>query len=331
MSILKNSNLVFCTEYILYRNYSELKFNADTDTKTAESVYVNVKKFLPEEYSELRIESDDDRIMLNCFNSTVFNEAYFQKYRNSKFFIHNNILIILNTNEHIEIRCINYNSNDEYSDILKLINDVSKQIEGDFTYAFENEKYYNSFNLNCGTGLLINSYIHLPILSLMNMLNDKLESENFYLSKIDNIDSNPICAFVKFSNVRTTYKDIETQINEYYEVLNNLTDSEIYEQNKIMNNNPDFILDKINKSYGLLKYSYLIDDYEFLTLLTFFRLSSEINIISISVTDIDRIFRSIFESVIKNNDKEYSNRQKSILLKEKLLNVLKTCVEGGTF
>lgn len=317
---LNNSDLVYCREFVVYRNYDKLPFNADSNENTAGSVYNEVKELIESDFIELDLNIESDKDMLYKYNSTLFTEKLLSKFPYIKIFIKGNLLLLLNTDEHIELRYIEYDNNISIDKIIITLDNVIKKFSKNSSFAIDNGKYINSLKAHCGTGLFINTYIHLPILQMFNKIKDNdLLDNGFSISKEQNIDSNPICAMIKFSNVNSLYSQIDEQIAQYNSCIKGLIDDEMDEHNKIFFSSQDVIKDKILKAFGIVKYSMFLDDYEYISIFTFFRAASEFGIISLDVNQLDKIFRFIHNKTYFIENFEEACKKKSELLRKILL------------
>lgn len=317
---LNDSDLVYCREFVLYRNYDRLLFNADSNENTSNSVYNEVKECLDSEFKELDLNNESDKDLLFKYNSTLFTEELLSRYPYIKLFLKDNLLLLLNTDEHIELRYLEYDNKESIEKITLKLNKVINSFSKYSSFALEDGKYINSLKSHCGTGLFINTYLHLPILQMFNKIKDNdLLDNGFSISKEQNIDSNPICAMIKFSNVNSSYSHIDEQITQYTSCIKELIADEINEHNKIFLSSQDVIKDKILKAFGIIKYSMFIDDYEYISIFTFFRAASEFDIISLDVDQLDKIFRFIHNKTYFIENFEEACRKKSELLRQILL------------
>lgn len=317
---LNDCDLVYCREFVVYRNYDRLPFNADSNENTANSVYNDVKECVESDFRELDLNSESDKDILYSYNSTLFTEELLSKYPYIKIFIKGNLLLFLNTDEHIELRYLEYDNKVSTEKVLLMLENVIESFSKHSSFALDEGKYINSFKSHCGTGLFINTYIHLPILQMFNKIKDNdLLNNGFSISKEQNIDSNPICAMIKFCNVNSSYSQIDEQITQYNSCIKELITDEIDEHNKIFLSSQDVIKDKILKAFGIIKYSMFLDDYEYISIFTFFRAASEFGIISLDVNQLDKIFRFIHNKTYFIENFEEACKKKSELLKEILL------------
>ncbi|MDY6072699.1 MAG: hypothetical protein SPI49_01215 [Eubacteriales bacterium] len=320
MTKLNDYDLIYCREFVVYRNYDRLPFNADSNENTASSVYNEVKECVDSDFIEIDLNSESDKDVLYTYNSTFFTEELLSKYPYIKIFIKGNLLLLLNTDEHIELRYIEYDNNISADKIIITLENVIKIFSKYSSFALENGKYINSLKVHCGTGIFINSYIHLPILQMFNKIKDNDLLDNvFSISKEQNIDSNPICAMIKFSNVNSLYSQIDEQIAQYNSCIKGIIDDEMDEHNKIFLSSQDVIKDKILKAFGIVRYSMFLDDYEYISIFTFFRAASEFGIISLDVNQLDKIFRFIHTKTYFIENFEEACKKKSELLRKILL------------
>lgn len=322
----KLSDLRYCTELVVLRNFDDIPFDTVDNPQHASLVYQRFCGTLSEKFIEFDLNSLDDEAAYYLISKTSLSLEQLLKNPDIRVFFNSELFVFLNRSEHIEIRLLKKDMDiqAEYSNILQILEGLDKQ----YPFARSGNQYINSRRELRGTGAFINHFVHLPILQYFNKIGaEQYLKQNIDIRKSSAPDANPICSMIKISTDNCYFDDIEQQSNHVYKYMNEILHKELREQEELKSNSLFSLKDKVNKAFGVAKYALLLDELEFLSLHTFFRTASEFDLIGISSKKIDSIFEKIFSQTYYIDDFESACASRSQLVRKVLVPLLKDTME----
>ena len=188
------------------------------------------------------------------------------------------ISVMLNEEDHIRIQVIEpgYDLRKAYEQADKLDNLLEEGAE----YAFhEHYGYLTSCPTNIGTGLRASVMLHLPAIVMADRMNELISTVSKFGVTVRGIygeGSEALGNIFQFSNQVTLGLSEQETIDKLENVVNQIIDQEIRFRQKLKNDN---LIDKISRSYGILKYAYLISYKEFMNLWSYVRLGVSMGIL----------------------------------------------------
>lgn len=225
-----------------------------------------------------------------------------------------NILVSVNADDHLCIRKMDYST--DWGQTLESFTKLDYQLNQSLGFAYDKIfGYLTTDTQQCGTGLTIEAFLHLPALldnensqEVINSINPNsmiygIDGENLFLGNVV-IIKNRFCLGVSedqiMHSVHTSgmqLHHLERQKREHLAESSNLKD-------------------KVSRSFGLLKHSYAISPKEAIEALSYILLGINLNwITGINATNIARVFfdlrRAYFQLVEakENLDEELSHKR----------------------
>lgn len=317
----KTTDLKYCTELVVFRNFDDIPFDTIENSYHAEMVYDRFCNIFEDRFIELDIRNLDEDSSLLLLEKTSLSLEQLLKTPDIKIFFNGEICVFLNRGEHIEFRILKKNMN--ILNCFQMIQNFIRELGVEYQFAKDEKGYINSHKHLCGTGTLISHFVHLPILQYFNKIEvEKYSKVNIDIRKTNSPDANPICSMIKVTTCNTSFEDIEQQSNHLYKYMNEILNAESEAQSELKRNSLLSLQDKVNKAFGVAKYALLLDELEILSLHSFFRTASEFNLLKINPQKIDAIFEKIFANSYFINEFEKACETRSILIKNMLVPLL---------
>lgn len=206
------------------------------------------------------------------------------------------ILSTINMGNHLELRVLDSKGDLEtgWGVISKLENTLSTH----FDFAFSSKFGFLTSNpQNCGTGLTILAFLHLPALIQTEQLQEILSKQNEESLITYGISGNPgefIGDIVVLQNNYALGVTEESIVRSVQSMATKLIGSEKKTRATLKKEAPDKFKDKISKAYGLLVHSYELEVAEALNLLSLIKLGLDLGwITGIQESKINELFFKI--------------------------------------
>lgn len=323
----QTSDLQYCTELVVLRNYFDLPFDSAVNKEHARIVKERFENIYEGKFEKLDIFSLDDETEYVIATKTSLAISALKKSPEIIAFYDGELLILLNHHEHIQVHALakQMNVKETYSKIQQFLEKL------DVLHPFaKNEKgYVNSRKSYFGTGVFIHEFLHLPMLQFFGKLEENaLGKYHLELKRGAQEDGNPISAMLRFSTIDSNFVSIEEQYRYQSKHKTQLLKKEVEEQEKMVQNNLLSVLDKVHKALGVASHAKLLDEMEFLSLHTFFRTASECGVLKVPCIVIDAVFEEIFRRTFSIFGFEESAIMRSNLIKRELIPLIHDKLEG---
>lgn len=185
--------------------------------------------------------------------------------------------VMINEEDHLRLQSIR--SGLHLREAYELITNVDKELEQMLPYAFDHELgYLTACPTNVGTGLRASAMLHLPGLVISDHIGQVIQAVaklGLAVRGIFGEGTESLGHLFQISNQSTLGESEEDIINRLERVIERVREQERNARNKLVEDDPQMIADKISRAYGLLKYAYVIDSKEALTHLSLIRLGSD--------------------------------------------------------
>ena len=186
--------------------------------------------------------------------------------------------IMLNEEDHLRMQSIRpgLNIRDAFNKLSKLEENLAESVN----FAFDGRLgYLTACPTNVGTGMRASAMLHLPGLVLADEVGQTLQGvsrlrlavRGFYGEGTESLGN-----LFQVSN-QSTLGETEEEIVARLEGV--IRDVEVYELNarqRLLENDPEMILDQVGRAYGVLKYSHVVSSKEALNLLSILRLGVDL-------------------------------------------------------
>ncbi len=186
--------------------------------------------------------------------------------------------VMINEEDHLRLQSIR--SGLHLSDAYKLIAQVDRQLEKKLIYAFDKKLgYLTACPSNVGTGMRASAMLHLPGLVIGDHISQVIHAVSKLGLAVRGIfgeGTESLGHLFQVSN-QSTLGESELEIIDRLErVIDNIREHERNAREKLIEDSPEMMSDKISRAYGLLKHAYVIDSKEALTYLSLVRLGADI-------------------------------------------------------
>lgn len=236
------------------------------------------------------------------------------------------VSIMINEEDHIRIQSIEPSDNIEKA--FERANKIDDLLSEKLNFAFEKDfGFLTSCLTNLGTGIRVSFMVHLPMLEKFNQINEIAQTISKFGMTIRGIygeGTKALASIYQISNQATLGKT-ETQI---LTDIKNITNQIVLKEKTLRNNikeenNMDFI-DKIYRSYGILKYSKKISNEEALKHLSNVWLGIYLNIFEkdLPKSNIYNIMMLIQPANLMCRYNKIQNKQQFEIYRAKLINQL---------
>ncbi|MGE9270163.1 MAG: protein arginine kinase [Verrucomicrobiales bacterium] len=187
--------------------------------------------------------------------------------------------VMLNEEDHLRMQSIRpgLDLRKAYDLLSKVDDEMAESLE----YAFDPELgYLTTCPTNLGTGMRASAMLHLPALVLSDQIGQVLQAVNKIGLAVRGIfgeGSESLGNLFQISN-QSTLGESEEQILERLErVIAQVAKHERDAREKLMEDDPDMVHDKIGRAYGLLRHAWIISSKEALTHLSLLRLGADLD------------------------------------------------------
>lgn len=186
--------------------------------------------------------------------------------------------IMLNEEDHLRMQSIHpgLKLKEAYAALLALDAELEEKLE----YAFDPTLgYLTTCPTNLGTGLRASSMLHLPGLVLSDQIGQVLQAVNKIGLAVRGLygeGTESLGNLYQISNQSTLGESEETIIGRLERVIAQVAMHERNAREKLMEDDPAMVADKIGRAYGVLRNAYIIDSKEALNHLSLLRLGGNL-------------------------------------------------------
>lgn len=185
--------------------------------------------------------------------------------------------IMINEEDHLRLQSIRsgLHLREAYDLMLK----VDSRLEKELPFAFDPDLgYLTACPTNLGTGLRASAMLHLPGLVLSEDISkvvNGIGKLGLAVRGIFGEGTESLGHLFQISNQSTLGESEKDIIERLDRVIRRIHKQERNARQKLLENDPEMLADKISRSYGLLKYACVIDSKEALAHLSLIRLGSD--------------------------------------------------------
>ncbi len=188
------------------------------------------------------------------------------------------IAIMLNEEDHLRMQSIRPGL--MLGDAYAAVSEVDDQLADQLEYAFDPELgYLTTCPTNLGTGLRGSAMLHLPGLVLSDQIGQVLQAVNKIGLAVRGIfgeGTESLGNLFQISNQSTLGESEETILRRLDRVISQVATHERNARDKLMEDDPDMVCDKIGRAYGVLRHAWVIDSKEALNHLSLLRLGGDL-------------------------------------------------------
>lgn len=191
------------------------------------------------------------------------------------------VSIMVNEEDHLRIQCMF--SGFQIREAWDLANQIDDIFEAHVDFAFDEKRgFLTSCPTNVGTGIRASVMIHLPALVLTQQINRILSAitqVGLAVRGLYGEGSEAIGNLFQISNQITLGQSEEEIIDNLYSVVKQIIEHEKAARAKLMEESKPKIMDRVNRSYGILSHAAIMDSKEAAQRLSDIRLGVDLGLI----------------------------------------------------
>ena len=188
--------------------------------------------------------------------------------------------IMLNEEDHLRMQSIRPGL--RLKEAYEALNVLDSELEQKLEYAFDPTLgYLTTCPTNLGTGLRASSMLHLPGLVLSDQIGPVLQAVNKIGLAVRGLygeGTESLGNLYQISNQSTLGEAEEAIIERLDRVIAQVASHEQNAREKLMEDDPGMVADKIGRAYGVLRHAHLIESKEALNLLSLLRLGGDLGL-----------------------------------------------------
>lgn len=285
-----DSDIILSSRIRLARNFSNIPF----PIIAAQAELESIQEFFQKEYEHQSFQSykDFEYIPINQLTS-IERHTLVEKHLVSPHLIKNSqaagaliskdeqVSVMINEEDHLRIQL--YFPGFQLAKALEEAFEIDDWLERKIDYAFDEAMgYLTSCPTNVGTGMRASVMMHLPALVLTKQINRLLPAINqlgFVVRGIYGEGSGATGHIFQISNQITLGKSEDDIVKDLESVVSQLIEHERNARNRLVEQSTTGLENQIYRSYGVLKYSRIIESKEAANCLSNVRLGIDLGII----------------------------------------------------
>jgi protein arginine kinase len=182
--------------------------------------------------------------------------------------------LMLNEEDHLRMQAIRPGL--QLASAFTALSDLDSELEQSLEFAFDPKLgYLTTCPTNLGTGLRASAMLHLPALVLGDRIGQVLQAVNKIGLAVRGLygeGTESLGNLYQISNQSTLGESEETIIRRLERVIAEVAEHERDAREKLLEDDPAEVSDKIGRAYGILRHAYIIDSKEALNHLSLLRL-----------------------------------------------------------
>lgn len=186
--------------------------------------------------------------------------------------------LMLNEEDHLRMQAIRPGL--RLTEAFQALSALDTELEQALEFAFDPTLgYLTTCPTNLGTGMRASAMLHLPGLVLSDQIGQVLQAVNKIGLAVRGLygeGTESLGNLYQISNQSTLGESEETIIRRLERVISQVANHEQNAREKLMEDDPEMVADKIGRAYGLLRHAHLIDSKEALTHLSLLRLGGNL-------------------------------------------------------
>lgn len=182
--------------------------------------------------------------------------------------------LMLNEEDHLRMQAIRPGL--QLTAAFNALSELDTELEEALEFAFDSSLgYLTTCPTNLGTGLRASAMLHLPGLVLSDQIGQVLQAVNKIGLAVRGLygeGTESLGNLYQISNQSTLGESEETIIRRLERVISQVANHEQNAREKLLEDDPEMVSDKIGRAYGVLRYAHIIDSKEALNHLSLLRL-----------------------------------------------------------
>lgn len=193
-----------------------------------------------------------------------------------------NFSLMLNEEDHLRMQSIRPGL--ELRSAYETLSALDDELSQTLPFAFDPSLgYLTTCPTNLGTGLRASAMLHLPGLVLSDQIGQVLQAVNKIGLAVRGLygeGTESLGNLYQISNQSTLGESEDTIIRRLERVISQVAQHEHNARQKLLEDDPDMVADKIGRAYGVLRHAWVIDSKEALTHVSLLRLGADLGFFS---------------------------------------------------
>jgi len=189
-----------------------------------------------------------------------------------------NFSLMLNEEDHLRMQAIRPGL--QLTSAFDSLSALDTELEASLEFAFDPKLgYLTTCPTNLGTGLRASAMLHLPGLVLSDQIGQVLQAVNKIGLAVRGLygeGTESLGNLYQISNQSTLGESEETIIRRLERVISQVAQHEQNAREKLLEDDPAMVSDKMGRAYGVLRYAHIIDSKEALNHLSLLRLGGNL-------------------------------------------------------
>ncbi len=190
--------------------------------------------------------------------------------------------LMLNEEDHMRMQAIRPGL--QLTAAFNALSELDTELEESLEFSFDPTLgYLTTCPTNLGTGLRASAMLHLPGLVLSDQIGQVLQAVNKIGLAVRGLygeGTESLGNLYQISNQSTLGESEETIIRRLERVISQVSNHEQNAREKLLEDDPEMVSDKIGRAYGVLRYAHIIDSKEALNHLSLLRLGGTLGFFS---------------------------------------------------
>lgn len=281
------SDIVISSRIRIARNIEKIPFPHQSSSEDLKKVIDQVNKIVDKDNKFDLDYIDMNKLAKVDKNVLVEKHLISPPYANSDhkrgIFLNKNedISIMINEEDHLRVQILKPGL--QLDECWKSADNIDDYFEDNINFAFSKKwGYLSACPTNMGTGLRSSVMVHLPALNITNNIEKMLGAVSQLGLAVRGLygeGSESAGNIYQISNQITLGQNEKDIIENLTSVTLQILEQEKQARKRLLNENKDFLIDKIKRSYGTLKYAHIINNEEALKLLSYLKLGIDLGVI----------------------------------------------------
>ncbi|MFU8893465.1 MAG: protein arginine kinase [Luteolibacter sp.] len=185
---------------------------------------------------------------------------------------------MINEEDHLRMQSIQAGM--KLTECYQALSELDTQLESSLEFAFDSELgYLTTCPTNLGTGMRASAMLHLPGLVLADQITQVLQAVHKIGLAVRGLygeGTESLGNLYQISNQSTLGESEEAIIERLDRVISQVASHERNAREKLLEDEPAMVSDKIGRAYGVLRHAHLIDSKEALNYLSLLRFGAGI-------------------------------------------------------
>ena len=204
--------------------------------------------------------------------------------------------VMVNEEDHLRLQALMPGL--QLESCYKHISDLDDKLSSQLDFAYDAALgYLTACPSNVGTGIRVSVMLHLPALTMdgdIKQLESGLAKLGFTIRGMFGEGSGELGHFYQISNQSTLGESEPEIISHLQRVIDQIVEQEESMRIKLLEHRRTQLLDAVGRSYGILKYGYMISAKEAFKALSLVRLGVDLNMFSsLNTANINELFISV--------------------------------------